>query len=59
MSAAFVLDCSVTMTWLFHDEATAETAELLYREANRSRGMGATDRVTMGSSWRGLVGAGQ
>jgi predicted nucleic acid-binding protein len=31
MSAAFVLDCSIAMTWLFNDEATANTAELLTR----------------------------
>lgn len=33
MTAAFVVDCSVTMTWLFKDEATAKTAELLERLA--------------------------
>jgi predicted nucleic acid-binding protein len=33
MSAAFVLDCSIAMTWLFRDEATAKTAELLTRLA--------------------------
>ncbi len=31
MSAAFVLDCSVAMTWCFHDEATDATRELLLR----------------------------
>jgi predicted nucleic acid-binding protein len=31
MSAAFVLDCSIAMTWLFGDEATPKTAELLNR----------------------------
>ena len=31
MSAAFVLDCSIAMAWLFHDEATAKTAALLNR----------------------------
>ena len=29
--AAFVLDCSIAMTWLFRDEATFKTAELLNR----------------------------
>jgi len=31
MSAAFVVDCSIAMAWLFHDEATPETAALLNR----------------------------
>jgi predicted nucleic acid-binding protein len=31
MSAAFVLDCSIAMAWLFHDEATPKTAALLAR----------------------------
>ena len=31
MSAAFVLDCSVTMSWLFHDEVTPATSKLLDR----------------------------
>lgn len=31
MSAAFVVDCSVAMAWLFHDEATPRTADLLNR----------------------------
>jgi predicted nucleic acid-binding protein len=31
MNAAFVVDCSVAMTWLFSDEATDETQELLDR----------------------------
>jgi predicted nucleic acid-binding protein len=33
MSAAFVLDCSLAMTWLFTEEATKETAKLLDRAA--------------------------
>lgn len=33
MSPSFVLDCSVAMAWLFNDEATAKTAELLNRLA--------------------------
>ena len=33
MSAAFVLDCSVAMTWLFDDEVTDKTDELLDRVA--------------------------
>jgi len=36
MSAAFVVDCSVAMTWLFNDEATPQTAELLGRLATES-----------------------
>lgn len=31
MSAAFVVDCSIAMAWLFHDEATPKTADLLNR----------------------------
>ncbi|HTZ99507.1 MAG TPA: type II toxin-antitoxin system VapC family toxin [Candidatus Aquilonibacter sp.] len=31
MSAAFVLDCSIAMAWLFRDEATPKTAALLTR----------------------------
>jgi predicted nucleic acid-binding protein len=31
MSAAFVLDCSVVMTWLFRDEVTAATSGILDR----------------------------
>jgi predicted nucleic acid-binding protein len=31
MSAAFVVDCSIAMAWLFNDEATPETAALLRR----------------------------
>ncbi|HWH61075.1 MAG TPA: type II toxin-antitoxin system VapC family toxin [Terriglobales bacterium] len=33
MRAAFVVDCSVAMAWLFHDEATPKTADLLNRLA--------------------------
>ena len=33
MSAAFVIDCSVAMTWLFADEATPQSAKLLDRLA--------------------------
>lgn len=36
MSAAFVVDCSVAMAWLFHDEATAKTAALLKRLATET-----------------------
>ena len=36
MSAAFVVDCSIAMAWLFHDEATARTADLLNRLANET-----------------------
>lgn len=31
MSAAFIVDCSVAMTWLFEDEATTATTELFER----------------------------
>jgi predicted nucleic acid-binding protein len=33
MSAAFVVDCSVAMAWLFHDKATPKTTTLLNRLA--------------------------
>lgn len=33
MNAAFVVDCSIAMAWLFHDEATPKTAALLNRLA--------------------------
>lgn len=36
MSAAFVVDCSVAMAWLFHDEATPKTAGLLQRLASET-----------------------
>jgi predicted nucleic acid-binding protein len=36
MSAAFVVDCSIAMTWLFHDEATPKTAALLNRLATET-----------------------
>ena len=36
MSAAFVVDCSIAMTWLFNDEATTETAKLLARLATET-----------------------
>jgi len=32
-AAAFVVDCSIAMAWLFHDEATPKTAALLDRLA--------------------------
>lgn len=31
MNAAFVVDCSIAMAWLFNDEATPKTEELLTR----------------------------
>jgi len=31
MSAAFIVDCSIAMAWLFNDEATPKTAALLNR----------------------------
>jgi len=33
VSASFVLDCTIAMAWLFHDEATPKTAVLLNRLA--------------------------
>jgi predicted nucleic acid-binding protein len=33
MSPAFVIDCSMAMAWLFHDEATPKTTALLNRLA--------------------------
>jgi predicted nucleic acid-binding protein len=36
MSAAFVVDCSVAMAWLFHDERTPKTAALLRRLASET-----------------------
>lgn len=34
MSAAFVVDCTVAMAWLFHDEATPKTTAWLRRLAS-------------------------
>ena len=31
MSAAFIIDCSITMAWCFADEATSRAAEILDR----------------------------
>jgi predicted nucleic acid-binding protein len=36
MSASFVVDCSIAMAWLFHDEATPKTTALLSRLATES-----------------------
>ena len=36
MSAAFVVDCSVAMAWLFQDEATPRTVALLNRLATET-----------------------
>lgn len=36
MSATFVVDCSIAMAGLFHDEATAKTAALLNRLATET-----------------------
>ena len=36
MSAVFVLDCSITMAWLFNDEATPRTTVLLNRFATET-----------------------
>ena len=36
MTAAFVVDCSVAMAWLFHDEATPKTTALLNRLATET-----------------------
>jgi predicted nucleic acid-binding protein len=36
VTAAFIVDCSIAMTWLFKDEATAKTADLLNRLASQT-----------------------
>jgi predicted nucleic acid-binding protein len=36
VSAAFVVDCSIAMAWLFNDEATPKTAALLNRLATET-----------------------
>jgi predicted nucleic acid-binding protein len=36
MSAAFVLDCSIAMAWLFHDKAMPKTTVLLNRLATET-----------------------
>jgi predicted nucleic acid-binding protein len=36
MSASFVVDCSIAMAWLFHDEATPKTSALLNRLATEA-----------------------
>ena len=36
MSVAFVVDCSMAMAWLFHDEATSKTTALLNRLATET-----------------------
>jgi len=36
VSAVFVLDCSIAMAWLFHDEATPKAAALLGRLATET-----------------------
>src|SRR5205085_10304008 len=36
MSKVFVVDCSIAMAWLFHDEATPKTAALLNRLATET-----------------------
>ena len=36
MSASFVVDCSIAMAWLFHDEATPKTSALLNRLATET-----------------------
>ena len=36
MNASFVLDCSMAMAWLFHDEATPKTSALLNRLATET-----------------------
>jgi predicted nucleic acid-binding protein len=41
-STAFVVDFSIAITWLFHDEATPKTAALLNRLATECR----THRLT-------------
>jgi predicted nucleic acid-binding protein len=36
MNPSFVVDCSIAMAWLFHDEATPKTADLLNRLATET-----------------------
>ena len=36
MSAAFIIDCSLAMAWLFKDEATDKTTEILQRLASET-----------------------
>ena len=36
MNAKFVVDCSIAMAWLFHDEATPKTVALLNRLATET-----------------------
>ncbi len=36
MSTTFVVDCSIAMAWLFHDEATPKTGALLNRLATET-----------------------
>jgi len=36
VNASFVLDCSMAMAWLFHDEATPKTSALLNRLATET-----------------------
>lgn len=36
MNATFVVDCSIAMAWLFHDEATPKTVALLNRLATET-----------------------
>ena len=36
MNPAFVVDCSMAMAWVFHDEATPRTADLLNRLATET-----------------------
>ena len=36
MNPAFVVDCSMAMAWLFHDDATPKTADLLNRLATET-----------------------
>ena len=36
MSAAFVVDCSIAMAWLFYDKATSKTTALLNRLATET-----------------------
>ena len=36
MNAAFVIDCSIAMAWLFHDEGTPRTSALLKRLATET-----------------------
>jgi hypothetical protein len=54
MSAAFVVECSIAMAWLFHDEATPKTAALLtdWQPKQPLCQPGGSSKLRMSSRWR-------